>query len=65
MQSFSFQTVPHIVLEAGLARRLGELLRESATPAAAPACSPTPSCIAAARSRRRWTAWRGPAGRCW
>ncbi|WP_186200082.1 iron-containing alcohol dehydrogenase [Burkholderia gladioli] len=28
MQSFSFQTVPHIVLEAGLARRLGELLRE-------------------------------------
>ncbi len=28
MQSFSFQTVPHIVLEPGLARRLGELLRE-------------------------------------
>ncbi|WP_186113503.1 iron-containing alcohol dehydrogenase [Burkholderia gladioli] len=28
MQSFSFQTVPHVVLEAGLARRLGELLRE-------------------------------------
>lgn len=28
MQSFSFQTVPHIVLEAGIARRLGQALRE-------------------------------------
>ncbi|QGZ65272.1 iron-containing alcohol dehydrogenase [Paraburkholderia acidisoli] len=28
MQAFSFQTVPHIALEAGLARRLGAVLRE-------------------------------------
>lgn len=28
MSSFAFQTVPHLVVEPGLARRLGELLRE-------------------------------------
>ncbi|AJK48994.1 iron-containing alcohol dehydrogenase [Burkholderia plantarii] len=28
MQAFSFQTVPHVVLEAGVAKRLGQALRE-------------------------------------
>lgn len=64
MQAFSFQTVAHIVLEAGIAKRLGQALRERH--AGRRACVVTDAFLHRGGTRRlRLRASARRAGKCW